>query len=60
VVDVVVGVLEVVDVDVDVVVEVDVDAPSAVTPAELAQPARLATASSTAPAVGWTRPQSIP
>ena len=49
-----------VEVDVDVLVEVVVLVVSAVTPSELAQPARVATTSSMAPAVWWTRPQSIP
>ena len=47
-------------VDVELLVEVVVVALSAVTPSELAQAARAATASSMAPAVWWTRPQSIP
>ena len=50
-------------VDVEVrrgLVEVVVLVVSAVTPSELAQPARVATTSSMAPADWWTRPQSIP
>ena len=51
----------VVDVEVLVeVLEVVVLVVSAVTPSELAQPARVATTSSMAPADWWTRPQSIP